>query len=98
MESSLQQFLVLYTWFPLTALLGFLLLIARFYQRFSGKRTHYWLYALVAILFGAAAVRAASTGLADPLADLFYFLAGALLGVLLAVLYTRMLHNKDKSI
>jgi uncharacterized membrane protein YoaK (UPF0700 family) len=57
--NALHQFLVLYTWFPLTALLVFFLLIARFYQRFSEAQTHYYLYIVAIILFGALAIRQA---------------------------------------
>jgi hypothetical protein len=58
---SLHQFLTLYSWFPLAALLLFLLLIARFYARFSGQRTYHWLYLVPMIGAGIVIVRLAST-------------------------------------
>lgn len=54
---ALNQFLTLYSWFPLAALLGFLLLIARFYQKFSGKRTYFRWLLFPVVAFGVAAVR-----------------------------------------
>lgn len=57
---SLNQFLVLYAWFPLAALLLFMMLIARFYEQFSGRRTFFRLFPVPVVLFGAAAVRYAS--------------------------------------
>jgi hypothetical protein len=94
---SLHQFLVLYTWFPLAALLLFMLLIARFYQRFSGERTFFWLYILSAILFGAMCVRYASVGIVigDFYTDILSISAGVLLIFLSFLLRSRML-NKQK--
>ena len=60
MSSSLHQFLTLYSWFPLAALLLFLLLIARFYARFSGQRMYHWLYLVPMIGAGIVVVRSAS--------------------------------------
>ncbi len=54
------QILLLYIWFPLAAVIAILLLIARFYESFSGDRTFYLLYLLPLVLFGAGAVRYAS--------------------------------------
>lgn len=73
-SAGLSQLLLLYTWFALAALLGFVLLIARFYQRFSGERTHYrWLllpiagYALAFVRY-AAIDRLSGDALGDALA------------------------------
>ena len=92
------QFLVLYLWFPLTALLFFLLLIARFYQKFSGEQTFFRLFLLPVTLFGAAAVRYASldqvTG--DGVGDALYALGGIVLLALCAVLYRRMVLQQEK--
>ncbi len=99
---SLHQFLVLYTWFPLAALLLFLLLIARFYEKFSNFRTYFWLYGLVAVLFGAMSVRHASVGivLGDVAMDAIAFVSGLLLLFLVCLLYIRMMNSandKDSS-
>lgn len=90
---SLNQALVLYTWFPLAALLFFLFLIARFYQRFSDKRTYFRLYLAPIVLFGAGLVRRASVGpLADDLlANGLMAAAGLTLLALSIQLYRRML-------
>jgi len=58
--AALSQLLLLYGWFVLSAVLLFVLAIARFYQKFSGERTHYHWLLMVIALFGIAAVRYAS--------------------------------------
>ncbi|MCU0511036.1 MAG: hypothetical protein MUE40_00530 [Anaerolineae bacterium] len=90
---SLHQFLVLYTWFPLAALLLFLLLIARFYARFSGIRTWFWWYTVPVAGLGAAAVRYASidTVHGDAAGALLLLLSGGVLLVLCLHLYRVML-------
>lgn len=93
---SLHQFLVLYTWFPLAALLLFLLLIARFYEKFSGIRTYFWLYALPLVGMGAAAVRYAGIAVVfdDTLAAFLSFVAGSVLLFLSMHLYRVMLAKR----
>ena len=81
---SLHQFLTLYSWFPLAALLLFLLLIARFYARFSGQRTYHWLYLVPIIGSGIVVVRSASTG--NPTADAFIMVMSLVSGVTLIIL------------
>jgi hypothetical protein len=80
----------------LSALLFFLLLIARFYQRFSGVKTYYWIYVLVMVLFGAMAVRDAGAGLVlgDLLTDALSILAGGILLFLSIVLQVHMTRQK----
>lgn len=93
---SLNQFLMLYMWFPLTTLLFFLLLIARFYGKFSGEKTRARLFVLPVILFGVGAVRYASvdqvTG--DALGDVLFGAAGLTLIGLCYILYRLMLLEK----
>lgn len=93
---SLSQAFILYGWFPLAALLFFLLLIARAYQRFSGHNTHFRLYLLPIALFGAAAVRAANSTSpqSDTVADLLLALGGLLLLGLTGLLYQRMIAGR----
>ena len=90
---SLSQALVLYTWFPLAALLFFLFLIARFYQKFCGKQTYFRLYLAPIFLFGAGAVRGAGVGpLADDLlANGLLAAGGVTLLFLTVLLYRRMM-------
>jgi hypothetical protein len=93
---SLHQFLVLYTWFPLAALLLFLLLIARFYEKFSGIRTYFWLYTLPLAGLGVVAVRYAGIPVVfdDTLAALLSFISGVVLLFLSMHLYRVMLAKK----
>lgn len=92
----MHQFLVLYTWFTLSALLFFFLLIGRFYQRFSGNKTFFWFYAIVIIIYGAMAVRDAATGPnnTDLLKDALSILAGGVLLFLVITLHTYMMRRK----
>lgn len=93
---SLNQFLMLYTWFPLAALLIFLLLIARFFERFSGVKTYFRLFLLPLIFFGAAAVRYAGTDhmAGDLAADAVMGVAGLVLLGLSLRLYWVMIYRR----
>lgn len=91
---SANQILILYTWFALAWLLFFLLMIARFYQKFSGVRTHFRWFLAPIVLFGAAAVRYASIDRMagdDLLGDGFSAAAGFILLALCALLYRLMI-------
>jgi hypothetical protein len=92
---SLSQLLALYSWFPLAALLLMLLLIARFYEKFSGKRMYFQAFFVPLVLFGAAALRYASIdGISgDVLGDLTLTVAGLTLLPLCVVVYWRMLRD-----
>jgi hypothetical protein len=83
---------MLYTWFPLAILLFFLLLIGRFYQKFSGERTFFRLFSLPMFLFGSGAVRYASINrvMGDTLGDVLIGIGGGALLVLCLALYRRM--------
>ncbi len=89
---SLNQFLMLYNWFPLAALLFLLLLIARFYEKFSGEQTYFRLFSLPIMLFGAATVRYASVNrmAGDGWADGLMAVGGVVLIALCLFLYRRM--------
>jgi hypothetical protein len=93
---SVSQFLMLYGWFPLAVLLFFLLLIARFYQRFSGERTFYPLFALPILLFGIATARYAGVNqvAGDTLADLLFAVGGIILMTLCVFLYWLMTRHR----
>ncbi len=96
MSLSLHQFLLLYLWFPLVAFLIFLLLIARFYEKFSGERTFYQLLVIPMVLFGVACVRYASIGsmVGDTLADVMLGISGAVLLLITGWLYWLMIGRK----
>jgi hypothetical protein len=99
MSLSLDQFLLLFMWFPTTALFVFLLLIARFYEKFSGRRTFYRLFLAPILLFGAVSVRYASsdTLAGDGLADIAFGIGGIILIALCWNLYRLMIvNNKGK--
>ncbi len=76
----------------LAALIAIMLLIARFYQNFSGEQTYFQFYAVPLILFGVAAVRYASIGqlTGDWLGDTTGGVAGASLIWLSLHLYRLM--------
>ncbi|GAB4520249.1 MAG: hypothetical protein OHK0046_30220 [Anaerolineae bacterium] len=92
MAPTLLEFLTLYLWFPLTALLGFMLLIARFYEKYSDHRTHYRLFLVPVVLYGGALVRYAGVDQLghDPLADVLLGAGGAVFLILSLRLYRLM--------
>lgn len=75
-----------------------MLLIARFYQIFSGHRTYFWYYVIVIVLFGIVAVRYASVGivLGDRMMDIVAIIAGGLLIFLCAILYHYMVQKNHQ--
>lgn len=97
MALSLNQFLILYLWFPLAILLLFLLLIARFYSKFSGEQTYFRAFLLPLILFGTGVVRYASTEqmISDALADFIFGAAGIILIFLSLRLYRLMMARAE---
>jgi hypothetical protein len=98
MSLSTNQFLMLYTWFLVTALLILTLLIARFYQRFSGTRGFYAWFLVPVLLFGVAAIRYTSVGSmsGDALADVLSALGGTVLMMLCFMMYRLMLYKRGK--
>lgn len=93
--AAFSQLLTLYTWFLLAAFIGFLLMIARFYQRFSGEKTYYWLFGVPIILLGADAVRQTRLQVVnDTVGLLLSAAAGVLLIGLCALLYRRMTNGR----
>jgi hypothetical protein len=83
------KLVILYGWFLLVGLIVFLMLIARFYQRFSGETTHFRLYLIPIVLFGIRAVRQTYFQ-RDPLGDILAASAGLVLIGLVVFLYWRM--------
>lgn len=90
--AELSQLLMLYTWFALAALLFFLALIARFYEKFSGEITRYRWFIVPAALFGIATVRYASIDriAGDWVGDVLMGVGGIVLLALAAALYRQM--------
>ena len=86
---AFSQLVILYGWFLLVGLIVFLMLIARFYQRFSGEKTYFSLYLIPMVLFGVQAVR--QTNFAhDMLGNIFAAVGGVMLLGLSLFLYRRM--------
>jgi hypothetical protein len=95
-QLSLYQALTIYAWFPLAFTLAVLLLIARFYERFSAARTHWRLYALPIFGYAGAHVREAAVAMSDDvLADLLHAASGILLLVLTIRLSALMLRHRE---
>jgi hypothetical protein len=92
---ALGQLLSLYTWFVLTALILIVMLIARFYQQFSGINTHYRWFALPIALFAASVLRYNSVDrvVGDLLGDALVGVGGAALIWLMVRLTRQMLHR-----
>jgi len=95
---ELSQLLMLYSWFALAALLFFFMLIARFYEKFSGEKTYFRWLVFPAALFGIATVRYASVDLVtnDPIGDIAMAAAGILLITLSIHIYRRMTSGRAK--
>ncbi|PJF22523.1 MAG: hypothetical protein CUN56_05590 [Phototrophicales bacterium] len=99
MSLSLNQLLMLFMWFPLSALLLFMFLIARFYEMFSKRRTFFRLYLLPIVLFGVSSVRYASADvlLGDPFADIASGLGGiCLLGLSIRLYWLMIVKNQQR--
>ncbi|TVR22543.1 MAG: hypothetical protein EA396_05845 [Anaerolineaceae bacterium] len=99
MAASLNQFFLLYMWFPLVALLVFAYLIARFFERFSSERTFAPLFLVPVVTFGAALVRYATIdGIArDVPADLLFGISGLLVAVMALRLLWLMMYRRHKN-
>ncbi len=91
---AFNQLIVLYGWFLLVGLLVFLMLIARFYQRFSGEKTYFYLFVVPILLFGVRAVRQTNDG-HDLTGNLLAALGGLTLIALSLFLYYRMTAGRD---
>lgn len=77
------QALILFAWFPLAFLLAVMLLIARFYDRFSPHHTYWRLYGIPILGYAVAFVREANTGTpVDMLADQMHTVSGLITLVL----------------
>lgn len=90
--AELSQLLSLFTWFAIAALLFFLALIARFYEKFSGESTRFRWFAIPVALFGIATVRYASIDRAadDGITDLLVGIGAVILIGLTVLLYRQM--------
>ncbi|MBI5959362.1 MAG: hypothetical protein HY866_11545 [Chloroflexi bacterium] len=91
-DFSLHQFLTIYIWFALSALLALMGLIARFYERLSNQRTYFRWFSLPIVAFAAATIRLTQldqvTG--DSWADLALLVSGVVLAGLCWHIYMLM--------
>lgn len=93
MESvSAHQFLTIYTWFGLTALVFLMALVARFYERLSGQRTYYQFFGVPIVAFAGATVRLIRVDqvVGDAWADAFLLIGGMALAALCLHVYRLM--------
>lgn len=92
MSTSSHQFLSIYGWFVLSALLFLMALIARFYERLSGQPTYYRWFVIPALTWGGATIRQVHldqlTG--DSWSDLLLLVSGISLAALCLHLYRLM--------
>ncbi|MCC6801640.1 MAG: hypothetical protein IT319_02050 [Anaerolineae bacterium] len=86
---AFNQLIILFGWFLLVGLILFLMLIARFYQRFAGEKTYYQLFLIPMMLFGVQVVRRTNFS-HDPFGNLSAALGGVMLLALSLFLYRRM--------
>jgi hypothetical protein len=89
---SAHQFLMIYTWFGLTILVFLMALIARFYERLSGKRTYYQFFGVPVAAFAGATVRLVGVNhvVGDAWADAFLLVGGTTLAALCVHVYRLM--------
>ncbi len=90
--NHINTILMVYTWFPLAALLAILLMIARFFQVQTQVNASYGWFLVPIVLFGIAVAYQASIGkaLAAPVADGLFLVGGLVLTWLCVGLYRRM--------
>ena len=88
----LNQILMVYTWFPLSAMLAILLLIGRFYEKQTGEATRYGLFLVPILCFGLATIYNARANQVVGLAagDLLFMVGGVVLAYLCWQLYRNM--------
>ena len=89
--------LTIYVWIAAAAIIFFLFLIARFFQKKSEQRSYFQYYAIPAILFlivGIRLVVGQSSYIEDEIANGLLFLAGASAGVLGGILLMLMMGGR----
>lgn len=97
MIEILNSALILYNWGIVAGLLVFQLLIARFYEKKSGQRSHYALFLIPASLFLIASVRytfVTNDLTGDAWGDSLMFIGGGILAALSTLLFRLMMGGK----
>lgn len=89
---SIHQFLTIYTWFGLAALLCLIALIARKYEQLSKERTYYQLFVLPGLAFAVAAVAQTYSDrvVGDVVGDVMLLVGGVLLAAICLHVYHLM--------
>jgi tellurite resistance protein TehA-like permease len=92
------QILIVVAWFLMAILIGFVVLIARFYEDVSGERTYYPAYFVTILCFAGASARSAFTNAADgdPLATVLWVIGAVSLAFLCVYLYNLMTARQKK--
>ncbi|MBX3063950.1 MAG: hypothetical protein KF726_13290 [Anaerolineae bacterium] len=86
------QLLTVIAWFLMAILIGFVVLIARFYEDVSGERTYYPVFFVSILCFAGASARSAFTNAIDDdlLATGLWIIGAVSLAVLSLYLYNLM--------
>jgi uncharacterized membrane protein len=89
-----QLFTVL-AWFLMTIILGFMILIAKFYEDVTSERTYYLAFTVPILCFAGASARYAFNNDigSDAFADVLWVVGGVTLGALSLYLYRVMLKS-----
>jgi hypothetical protein len=89
---SAHQFLAIFTWFGLSALVFLMALVARFYERLSRQRTYYQLFTVPIIAFAGATIRLVQSDqfVGDLGADACWLIGGLSLAALCLHVYRLM--------
>lgn len=98
-DVTLYQAAILFSWFPLSFTMVVMMLIGRFYARFSGKRTDWPMLLVPLILYALATVREARVGApGDALADVLFGMAGGVMLFIVIRLYRWMMQKPIDSL
>ncbi len=89
---SIHRVLALYTWLGVSILIGWMALIARFYERLSGERTRYRWFLVPVLSFGGAAARRfmLDRAVGDPATNVLLATGGVTLGLVCWRMYRLM--------
>ena len=95
---TVHQILTVFAWFLMTIIVGFLILIAKFYEDVSGERTYYLGYTVPILCFGGASARYAfNNNIGDDVfANLLWVIGGVTLAFLSVYLYNLMIRRPHK--
>jgi hypothetical protein len=95
---TVHQILTVFAWFLMTIIVGFLILIAKFYEDVSGERTYYLGYTVPILCFAGASARYAFNNEIsnDVFANILWVIGGITLAILSSYLYNLMVKRPQK--